>query len=737
MGGSRKKTVTGYNYYGSMAQVVCFGEVTTLHRITNGETEIFAGPILSSSADGDGKTVLNTTIGTIRFYWGKAAQNVDSVLALLQLDLGSGPQSVPMPRWKNVCYAVCVDVAFGAQVSPPTLKFEIERKLNLLTLSAHDINGDAVLPEVIYDWLTNSLYGSGIPAAKINTASFVTAAEAVITEGLGVSPFEDANTTLGELLGKLRPYIDCHLYFEVGQIFIKLVRKESEVGIVSIDETDLTDEPKPANEGWLNTWNFTTIKFTDRENEWQDGAVEPYDDPANAAITQERISKELDYSYVTLRSVAKKLSRRKGIAAGIPAMIWKLSLLPSFKTLIPGQIFKLTYAKRGITNRLMRVIRRGKPNNNQIEIDALEEATRDESNDYVPPNDTFGVDDLVDENGNEAFQLASTTPRLSWLAADLKAGATDGFLVAAQRPNSLTDGFHVWFTWDPVQKTYTELAVSTGFPSKAVVKSWHRARNNTSWILRIEIALSSDKDFLTVLMAGESDVYFAVGRRLYKTVGSALNQHQVDALWFTRLLDGLFSALTPTIYDVEVTDSTFQATAPALETLAGNGNYPTQHIYAGRKTDFVIYPTDSWIFEKNAGGGQLIWSPTHGTAQPDTAKVRYVKTPCYNFKDVQTLAAVTAATFDRDDTTMCPNGTYSTDWGLVVKSTYELFDDAGGSQVQGGAHPDYTFVEDVDYGLYAILWGFDTITQDIKFDDIDELLGFMVQTGQTYYNKTA
>lgn len=719
-----------------MAQVICAGEVTTLHRITNGETEIFAGPIDSSSADGDGKTILNTTIGTIRFYWGTATQNVDSVLALLELDLGSGPQSVPMPPWKNVCYAVCVDVAFGGQVSPPTLLFEVEKELDLLVLSAHEINGDAVLPEVIYDQLVNTTYGSGIPTSFVNTDSFVTAAEAIIDEGIGVSPSIDENTTLGELLGKLRPYIDFQLYFSDGQIFIKLIRKESELGIVSIDESDLTDEPVPANEGWMDTWNFTTVKFTDRENAWQDGAIEPYDDPANATITQERTSKELDYPFVTLRSVAKILAKRKGIAAGIPAMMWKLSLLPSFRTMIPGQLFKLTFTKRGITNRLMRVVRRGRPNDNEIEIDALEESTRDESTDYVPPDDTFGVDDLVDEDGNEAFQLVSTTPRISWLATVLKEGHTDGFLVACHRPNSLTEGFHLWFTWDPVQKAYTELTVSTGFPAKAVVKSWHRARNNESWILRIEVPASMDREFLTALMEGEADVYFAVGRRIYKTVGSSLNQHQVDVLWFTRLLDGIFEAVTATVYDVEVTDATFQSTAPALETTAGNGNYPTQHIYAGRLTDFTIYPSDSWVFDQNAGGGKLIWTVTHGTVQPDTAKIRYVKTPCYNFKDTQLLSAVTAVTFDRDDTTMEPRGTYSTDWGLLVPTTYQLFDDAAGAQVQGGLHPDYSILEDIDVALYAIMFGFATVNQRTKADDIDDTLGYIIETGIGFYNKT-
>src|SRR5688572_26049804 len=125
MGGSPKPAVTGYNYFGTMAQVVCMGQVDILHRISNGETDIFTGPVDVGGADGSGRTILSTTLGTLRFYWGTPTQALDSILALLQLDLGSGVVTVPMPNWKRVCYVVCEDMAFGSQVSPPTLLFEV------------------------------------------------------------------------------------------------------------------------------------------------------------------------------------------------------------------------------------------------------------------------------------------------------------------------------------------------------------------------------------------------------------------------------------------------------------------------------------------------------------------------------------------------------------------------------------------------------------------------------------
>ena len=722
-----------------MAQVICAGEVFRLHRITNGETEIFAGPVDSSSADGNGRTTLQTTIGTVRFYWGKPTQVQDSILAALQLDLGSGVQGIPMPTWKNVCYCVGDGLAFGSQVSPPTLVFEIERRLNLLSLSSHDIGGGAVLPEIIYDFLTNTLYGRGIPTSKIDTASFVAAAEAVITEGLGVSPFVDEATTLRDLLGGLMPYIDCFLYFKDGKIFMRLVRKESSAGAPVLDESSMTDEPKPTNDGWQETWNFTGLKFTDRENGWQESALEPYDDCANAAIVGEMVPRELDFKFVTTRAVAKVLARRKGITAGIPAMFWELTLLPSYRnTLVAGQLVKVSFAKRGISQRLMRIVEmsRGEPGSQEIKIRAMEEQTRDESHDYSPPNDTFGVTQVVDPTGGAAFTLVDTTPRLSWLTTELKAGAPDGVLVVGHRPNNLIDGFHLWFTWDPAKKAYQHLTSSTGFPAKGVVKCWHRTRNNTAWMFRLEVAQDFDRRMLDAMVDKGDDFYFAVGRRLFKATGSTINQHQVDALWLKKQKEGFYGYAAATILNVEVTDAAFGSTALALETTAGQGNYPTEHVYGGRRADFMIFTTNTLVFEENVGGAPLLWRPGSGTSNADTAKVRYIKTPVFNFAGEQSVSAVTAATYDRDLTTMSPNGTYSNEWGARVPTTYELFDDAGGAAVQGGTHPDYANLSDLDEDLSAELWGFSNDDQVIRIGDIDEVLGFMVLTSISHYNKT-
>lgn len=734
MGSRNRSVTTGYQYYGSVAQVVCMGPVDTLHAIYNGETLIYEGPVYRADADADGKTILSTNIGTIRFYWGTGTQNVDSLLNALTLDLGSGPATMPASNYKNVVYAVLDDVAFGSQVVPPTLQFHLTRKTSGLTLAAHDIDEDAVLPEAIYEILTNTLWGLGLSASQIDTLSFEAAATTLIAEGLGVSPFYDATTTIREMLGKLYPYADLVLYWDAGKLYMKLIRLEDSSSAEVINEDDLLDEPRPDYEGFNNTWNFTTATFNDRGNLWEESS-ESYDNPANAAVQGERVDMELDFPFVTSRPVAKKLARRKGIAGGMPIMTWRLKLKPAWKTLTPGDLIKLSFAKFGISNLVCRVMERtiGGAEDPAVEVECLEEATRAETYDYDPPSDTFGVGDTYDSDGNSAFTLQSTTARLLWMPDGILDGKQDGFVVAMNKPSAATDGAKVFFTWDPNQKPYREVGVQMGFPAKGQILHWHRLEQG-GWIVRVQFDTDEDYDTALVLDEDETEIYLVTARRTWKTEGATTDEHQVDGVWLMHTKGGYFTVQGSNQIDIEVdASSAFDAESLALETEAGEGNYPCLHVYFGRQEDFFMKRGDRIKFMRDRGNAPWRW--VDGVlVDPDDDRVRYFKTAALNARDEQDPAILTAVTFDRNYTDMCPEGTYSRQWGAVVKTTYEQFDYAAGAEVLEGTHPDYDRLEDCDIALFNILHGIATTDERVIWDHLDTVEGTVLTLGRSWYN---
>lgn len=736
--GSPKPTTTGKNYYGSFVLLIAVGPATRLTEITNGETSIWSGDIDQSGRDSDGYTTLDTTIGTIHFGWGRADQNPHPFLVASEIDFGNGPITVTIPGWRRWIIAICEDVSFGSATTPPTLKFEFERELADLTLSQHSLSDDAVLPEVLYNIYTDTFYGAGIPTARVNATSFETAGEVIITEDLGASPFLDEFITMREWVGGLLGYIDAFPKFIDGKIELQLIRKQSTSGIPVIDESVLASEPIATNSGWSDSWNVTHLVFTERAEGWDKGATETWQDPANYAITGERVDEEIRMPYITRRDVAKRVARRKGIRAGAPGMAWDLELLPSMRTLRPGDIAFLSYAKRGISNRLVRVTEVGRSagENRTVRLTVEDERTRDESNDYEIPEDEF-------LSRTEILGVGSTTPRLAWLPPDLK--GNDGLLVACHRPTLTSSGVKAFFTWDEAQRAYYEIESATSFPMFGTLQWWTPARGQSTFILRIDFQNSSEAD-RAFLWLGESVELYAVAiRRLWKTTGTTIDRHELDALWMLTVSGGHVRKASTTEVEIEVTGAAFGSEEAVLETLSSNGVFPGEKIYLGRREDFLIHPARVINFERfgqNSKGYRRYTSEGFEQVESgDTDLKRYVKAPVYSATRDQSLDDVTASVYDRNDTTMNPDGTYSVEWGDRAPSLPELFDAVGHRSVFSVDHPDKDSVDFIDTDLAEMFWWLydDTIPLEETIeaaDETDVILGILSCTDQTIYSRT-
>ncbi len=217
--------------------------------------------------------------------------------------------------------------------------------------------------------------------------------------------------------------------------------------------------------------------------------------------------------------------------------------------------------------------------------------------------------------------------------------------------------------------------------------------------------------------------YAVVGRRDWKTVGTTKNEHEVLSPWMVVVSGGIFDLISDTVIDIEVTGGSFGTDDLSLETLADDSISPTLHIYFGREKDFVIYPSSTIYFDRPAGN-----------SLSDPGFVRYIKTPIENHLDSQDLDDVTAAEYDRDDLSMCPDGTYSTEWGPRAKTCYEVYDEQSALIALSLPDPDYYVIAEIDAALGAIYAGTATADQILRAESVDAVLGNMLTTGQLFYN---
>jgi hypothetical protein len=386
-------------------------------------------------------------------------------------------------------------------------------------------------------------------------------------------------------------------------------------------------------------------------------------------------------------------------------------------------------------------ITRGGPTTPEVEATFMEEMTRDTSHDYVPPADAFEVDPRISANGTGNFDLVSTTPRLLILPSGLKAGKADGWLTAMNRPDAVTDDNKVFWTFDEIKVPYRQVDTRSNFPVKGEVVAWWKFRTDANWILRIRLPVAMDYDTLANLGLNSAEFYFVAARRIVKEVGSPQDEHQVDGVWCQKIENGYFLPQSATVYDIEVSDEAFGSLGLALETIAAPGNFPTLHCYLGRKDDFAVVVSDAIQFERGGanapaiGGLSLI---THGTLllTYDGNLKRIVKATVGNYAGEQEISDVVSTYYDRDDTTMCPDGTFERDWGEFAPTGYELFDTSGGERVASGTeNADYPNVVDLDEALGAVYEDLTTTDQQaLLSESIDLVLGYMVANDSFIYN---
>ncbi len=96
------------------------------------------------------------------------------------------------------------------------------------------------------------------------------------------------------------------------------------------------------------------------------------------------------------------------------------------------------------------------------------------------------------QNNRRNSTLLSTAPRVSWLPEALKEGKADGVLVACHRPDGYSTSVELWWTYDPTKIAFSRLEVTTSFPAKGTLLSWHRVRAS-HWLLRVQMAECSPR----------------------------------------------------------------------------------------------------------------------------------------------------------------------------------------------------------------------------------------------------
>lgn len=363
---SSKKVIKGYRYYIGVQMALARGgtiPVGNLLRVWVGDKVIWSGNV---SADGTAIDINEPDfmggddqgsggiIGTLRFHSGSMSQSPNTYLTSRQVVGGA------TPAYRGTSYVVWEGGYLGNTDNIRPWKFEIRRIPNPLGLGTPSVNSgnDANPMNVIYELLTNTEWGLGLPTSDIDTADFITAANTLRTEGNGVSLMIDSKVEAQTLLRQIEQQIDGVVYQDrsTGKWKINLARGGYVLSSKTAVNNSNTVKVNNYSRGtWSDTSNSVLIKFSSRALEYNETYATAQDSaniktqgnkvvPIEAfypAVRDPALANVIAWRY--LRTVSYPIARAEIVTNRV---LWNHN---------PGDIVRWSNTELGITDLPMRI----------------------------------------------------------------------------------------------------------------------------------------------------------------------------------------------------------------------------------------------------------------------------------------------------------------------------------------------------------------------------------------------
>jgi hypothetical protein len=370
------RVLLGFATGGTPTDATGLGARASDYELRETGTSYFAGPdstrvdVYAPNLFG-GEKAEGGIAGTLDVYHGTATQEASAYL--------EGAVGASLPAYRGLCYAVARRMYIGTNLYIKPISFVVKRVPNGLGLTGghHDIGGDANPAAVLYEILVDTLWGAGIPASLIDTASFLAAGETLFSEGLGVSIMFDSSAEAGNWIEEVLRHIDGVIFEDpnTAKLTLKLARADYTVpGLPLVDE-DVADSVTYSRPSWDDTSNTVRVTYVDRSSDFMERTVKANNLAAIQALGGIETIEELPFRGLSNEAAARKAAARALKAVSHPAARIELTVNRTVWVLRPGSVFRFSWASLGITDLPMRVVKIdvGMLSDAKIKIEAIED----------------------------------------------------------------------------------------------------------------------------------------------------------------------------------------------------------------------------------------------------------------------------------------------------------------------------------------------------------------------------
>lgn len=328
---------------------------------------------------------------------------------------------------------------------------------------------------IVYQGLSDPLWGMGYPTAQIDETSFTEAADTFLAEGLGLCMIWNQQSSIQDFIQIVLDHAGAVLYADpkTGKFKLKALRADYDADYLPVyDETNIISVDSFERPGYGETINEITAVFNDPTT-GKDSSI-TVQDLANITAQGGVVSQTRQYPGLPTAELAARTAERDVIASSTPLAKCKITVNRSGWEEAPGGVIKVNWDKLGIQAVVFRVltINYGTLTDGQLVIELAEDVYGLPSNSYslqeptgfTEPDITpspISIQDVL-ETPYWDIARALTTADLSFLDPD------SAFIMAvASTANPITLGFEMYSRISPAD--YVSSGISGSFAPTALI----------------------------------------------------------------------------------------------------------------------------------------------------------------------------------------------------------------------------------------------------------------------------
>ena len=430
-GGLFGSTTIGFKYFLGVHFGLCHGPVDAITKIAIGEKTAWTGNITASGTGSisqpqlfGGRKREGGVEGTFTVAMGEPAQPAPPYLSVT---LGGN-----VPAFRGICSLVWEGGYLGNTPYPKPWAIRVRRILKGWTNDAPwypakaSIGTSANPAHIIYECLTSSEWGMGIPSSSINDANFQAVADTLYDEGFGLDLIWNRQSSIEDFIQIILDHIGAFfiLRLDTGQYELKLIRGDYVAASLPLyDESNVLAVDSYQRQAWGETVNEVSLVYTDPFTEKSTSIT--VHDMGNIA-SQGRVSASVDLQAIKNHATARSVAVRELATRSLPVSKIMLRVDRTAWAVAQGDLFRFSWAKLELSEIVYRVIaiKKGSLESGEITVEALEDVFSLGGLNYLVDAPDPGEPTLPPDPGDVNSSGLPTVFAASWQTPP--GGASDG-----------------------------------------------------------------------------------------------------------------------------------------------------------------------------------------------------------------------------------------------------------------------------------------------------------------------